>query len=357
MATAKKLPSGSWRVQVFSHFEDIPQPDGTVKKKRIYKSFTSEDPSPKGKRKVELEAAQFAAEQEHKRQSGITVKEAIERYIVSKAPVVSPSTLNGYRSLQKQHYGQLEKIPLDKLTEETAQLWISDISVGRSPKTVRNIWTLLQSSVTMFNKSARLDPQLPARKQPDLYTPINDDVQRLIDHVRGTDLEICICLAAFGPMRRGEICALESGDIHGNTITVRRDMVKGPDKQWHIKQPKSYAGYREITYPPEVIELLAGREGRLFDFHPDILSNRFKRAIIYSKVPHFRFHDLRHYSASIQHAMGIPDEYIMQRGGWASDYMMKRVYRHAMSDQEREMNDKVNDYFGKMSKTKKKNSR
>lgn len=29
-------------------------------------------------------------------------------------------------------------------------------------------------------------------------------------------------------------------------------------------------------------------------------------------LPHFRFHDLRHYCASIRHALGIPDAYIMQ---------------------------------------------
>ena len=32
MATAKKLPSGSWRVQIFSHYEFVQQPDGSVKK-------------------------------------------------------------------------------------------------------------------------------------------------------------------------------------------------------------------------------------------------------------------------------------------------------------------------------------
>ena len=50
MATAKKLPSGSWRCQVFSHIEEIPLSDGTIKKKRVYKSFTCSDPSKKGKR-------------------------------------------------------------------------------------------------------------------------------------------------------------------------------------------------------------------------------------------------------------------------------------------------------------------
>ena len=46
MPTAKKLPSGSWRCQVYSHTEESIQPDGTVKKKRIYESFTNTDPSP-----------------------------------------------------------------------------------------------------------------------------------------------------------------------------------------------------------------------------------------------------------------------------------------------------------------------
>ncbi len=45
MPTAKKLPSGSWRCQVFSHYEYVNQDDGGVKKKRIYESFTCDDPS------------------------------------------------------------------------------------------------------------------------------------------------------------------------------------------------------------------------------------------------------------------------------------------------------------------------
>ena len=41
----------------------------------------------------------------------------------------------------------------------------------------------------------------------------------------------------------------------------------------------------------------------------------------------FRFHDFRHYSASIMHAIGIPDQYIMARGGWKTDTVLKAVYR------------------------------
>ena len=46
--------------------------------------------------------------------------------------------------------------------------------------------------------------------------------------------------------------------------------------------------------------------------------------------------------------MGIPDAYIMQRGGWGSDAVLKNVYRHALEDKEAEMNNKANEHFSKL---------
>lgn len=66
MAKAKKLPSGSWRCLAYSHTEEVVYPGGEIKKKRIYKSFTCDAPSPQGKRNVEKEAAAWAAEKENR---------------------------------------------------------------------------------------------------------------------------------------------------------------------------------------------------------------------------------------------------------------------------------------------------
>lgn len=57
-------------------------------------------------------------------------------------------------------------------------------------------------------------------------------------------------------------------------------------------------------------------------------------------------------SATIQHAIGIPDAYIMQRGGWGNDAVLKNVYRHVMEEKEKEMNKKANDYFSALCNTK-----
>lgn len=352
MPTAKKLPSGSWRCQVFSHSEEIIQPDGTIKKKRIYKSFTCDTPSAKGKRMCEQMAADWAARKEVLPKSSMTVKEAIHRYIEAKEKVLSPSTIRAYKGIEKNYFDSIGNILLDNLTQEKIQSWVGIVSIGRSAKSVKNAHGLLASAVNMFCPELTLHTQLPQKEKPKLYIPTDNDIKKLLEHVEGKELEIAIYLAAFGPMRRGEICALESTDIKGNIVTVNKSMVLTPENTWVKKQPKTYAGYRQIDYPDFVIDRLSGITGRIVKCTPAQLTNRFRTAVEYTDIPRFRFHDLRHYSASIMHAMGIPDVYIMQRGGWTTDNVLKTVYRHTLNDKEQEMNDKANTYFSALCNTK-----
>lgn len=81
--------------------------------------------------------------------------------------------------------------------------------------------------------------------------------------MEGKKLEIAILLAAFRSMRRGEICALTSDDIKGNTVDVNKSMVLGPDGLWHTKQPKTYSSYRQIVFPDSVISKIKEIDGRI----------------------------------------------------------------------------------------------
>lgn len=170
--------------------------------------------------------------------------------------------------------------------------------------------------------------KLPEKHRPDLYVPSDEDVRALLEHVSGTEMEIAILLAAFGPLRWGEICALTDQDIHGNIVSVNKSMVLNADNKWEIKTPKTYSSNREIEFLRPVIDKMTGIEGRIVKATPTQITNRFRRALKFTHLPNtFRFHDLRHYAASIMHAIGIPDQYIMERGGWATDSVMKNVYR------------------------------
>ncbi len=83
MATAKKLPSGSWRCLAYSHTEKVIDPKtGKWKDKRIYESFTSDDPSPRGKKEAEAAAALFQLDKEKRPKNNehrnMTLSEAID---------------------------------------------------------------------------------------------------------------------------------------------------------------------------------------------------------------------------------------------------------------------------------------
>ncbi|HEX2935810.1 MAG TPA: site-specific integrase [Bacteroidales bacterium] len=341
MAKAKKLPSGSWRCLVYDYTDE--------NKKRHYKSFTSSDPSPAGKREVERQAANYAADRENISTHGnITVKTAIRKYIDMKKEVLSASTVRGYENMLNIRFKDIENKDIDKLKNTEVQLWISKLAKDISPKSLRNAYSLLCSSIKIFLPNKTFSATLPQKKKPDLHVPSDSEVKSLICYVKDTELELAILLAAFGPMRRGEICALRDEDIQGNKIIVRRCMVRKYGGGWIEKQPKTYSSYRELEMPDFIIDKIKNIEGRIIKATPDQITNRFTRAITYSKSQKFRFHDLRHYSASIMHAIGVPDQYIMERGGWNSDYVMKTVYRNSIDEQTRKYTDVINGHFETM---------
>ena len=45
------------------------------------------------------------------------------------------------------------------------------------------------------------------------------------------------------------------------------------------------------------------------------------------------------------HALNIPDQYIMKRGGWKSDKVLKKVYRGTIESEEKKFTDKINEHF------------
>lgn len=327
MAKARKLPSGSWRIQVFTGQD----PSG----KTIRKSFTAA---------TKKEAERMAAEYIAGRRSAETrtLAEAFARYMDIKENTISPATLTEYRRAARRYFRELMPLRLSQITQEAVQSAVNSLSATHSPKTVRNAHGLLSAVLRMFAPEIHLNTRMPQPKKPDVYIPTEEEIETLIRHVRGKEIEKAILLAAFGSLRRSECCALTIDDIEGNVVHIRRAMVQSPEGLWILKQPKSKAGYRDITLPQFVVERLSpAKNGRIVNICPTSVTHAFEYALQKTGLPHFRFHDLRHYQASILHAMGVPDKYIMERGGWKTDSTLRNIYQHTMSGKRRQVEDAI----------------
>lgn len=331
MAKAKQLPSGAYRVQASI----------TVDGQKIVRSFTAETA-----RKAEALALQWQElTKEENKPENITLRQAFDRYIESKENVLSPGTIREYKRSANKDLQTLMNIRISALTHEKIQSAINIEAASHSPKTVRNMHALLSAVLTMFRPEFVLHTTLPQRKPTELYTPTDDDVKQLIAVVKGTDIEIPILLAAFGPMRRGEICALTSDDIHGNTVTINKALTLDEYGKYVLKPPKTFSSNRSIDYPDFVIERLNGISGKITNYSPQGITKAFNKMLQKSGIPHFRFHDLRHYAVSIMHAMNVPDKYIMARGGWNSNYTMNNIYNHALKNKQKEFDNKISAHF------------
>lgn len=319
MSNAKKLPSGNYRVQVFDGYI---YRDG--KKQKKYKSFTATT-----KREAERLAAQWTGN----KKVDMTVHDAIDRYIEVKAGVLSPSTIRGYRQMQGRYYDQINAVKLSKLMTDDLQAFISGLSQDASAKTVKNVYGLLISAVKMFDPDAHYHVTLPKAVKKKKTAPTNEDIMRLFEAATG-DLKVVIALAAFGSMRRGEICAVRYEDIDGCVVSVHADMVEDEKNKFVYKEmPKTADSLRSVTMPPEVAALIGTGEGFVINRTPNAVTHAFTRLRNRLGV-NVRLHDLRHYYAAIGAVLGVPDNYVSTFGGWKQgSSVMKEVYQNVIPDE------------------------
>lgn len=336
MATAKKLPSGSWRVQILDYIDE----NG----KKIRKSFTAPT-----KKAAELAAAQYNM-LEKVRSTNMTVSQAIDRYITAKEGVLSPSTVRGYRQMQKRYFDSIGTVSIHKLTSDRVQRFISTISQEVSAKTVSNVYGLFLSAVTMYRPDVSFRVSLPKKVKPKKAAPSSEQVQRLFSEADG-DLKICIALAAYGSMRRGEICALKYRDVTGCQISVHADMVENGDNKFVYKEiPKTSDSVRTVTVPAEVAALIGTGPGDDFIIQrtPNAVTHAFTR--LRNRVGiQICFHDLRHYFASIGAVLGIPDVYLSDFGGWRrGSGVLKDVYQNMIDDEKLRYQDIMTAHFSEL---------
>lgn len=331
---ARKLKSGRYNVQVYIGTD--------ANGKKRYKSVTAD---------TKAEALRIASAYDTS-VSDITVGMLIDRYLTLKKAVLSPTTYRSYKGIYETNIknNPIASVKVHALNSTIVQRWISEVSITHTPKTVKNYYGLLTAAVKMHQPGKAFSVKLPQEKPKKLHTPTTAEVNTVLALAKETRPELykAILLGAIGMMRRGEIAALtaEDCDFDKNTIRITKAQVKTEDNKHINKQPKTDASVRVIAMPQFVMDALP-KEGPIVSINATQITNQFIDLMENADLPHFRFHDLRHYAASIaaSSSVGASVESIKARGGWSTDAMMKRVYINQLEDEVHKDSEKILDYY------------
>ena len=237
---------------------------------------------------------------------------------------------------------------LKDITQEDVQRSINETAKTHTPKYCRNVHGLLTAVLAEYAPDFKLTTNLPKPQKQNIYIPSSEEVRKIFEASKGTEMEIPILLAACLGLRRSEIGGLKWSAYDGKHIEIKEAKVQNVYNEWVSKSPKTYAGRRTLDVPQFIAEKLDAlpRESEyIVNITGNTIGIRFRLLLERERIPHFRFHDLRHCNASIMLALGVPNKYAANRMGHSTDNMLKRVYQHLIDDKEIEVNETVNRFF------------
>lgn len=333
MATARQLKSGSWFVRVY---------DNELKKQVC---FTSKLQGKAGKAEAELMAREYQLGRKQKAQQGKTVGECIDEYINLKENVLSPTTIAEYRRCRKNELDELCHINLKDLTATKVQEHINKLSINKKPKTVRNAHGLLAAALNVFAPDLRLRTTLPKPQKKIKQLPT---VQEVMGAVVGTDIELPCLLAMWCSLRMSEVRGAKKSDIKDGVLTIHSTVVRVNNMDVEKEATKTFDSTRQIRLPERLQRLIAAlpaEQDNITTLTAQALYMRFSRLLQRKGIQHMSFHDLRHMNASVMLALGIPDKYAMERGGWSSPAVLKSVYQHTFTAEREAADNKIDSYF------------
>lgn len=301
----RRLPSGSWNVRIMICGQSY--------------SFTHAD-----KKTVMRMASEFADDYRRKMDNP-TLLERLREYVAENEERLSPSTVRSYSGMIRMIEERTPRIANKRLSAITEQDVSDIVRPLRTLKTKRNYVNFIHAC------TGKSSGKLTGVSSKRVHVPIELEVKGLLQIFRNTELEVPIMLAAYGGLRRGEICALRMSDIDGDFVHVSKAVVRDPSGAWVTKDPKTASSIRSVLLPHFVIERIQ-EQGYITHLLPSQVSNRFWKRQRNLGIPPYCFHSLRHFHASYLHYLNIPDAYIQKRGGWANASTLQNIYRHALAD-------------------------
>ena len=252
---------------------------------------------------------------------------AIDNYIKDNDAVLSPSTVNAYKSYRKTRF---KKYMEKDVSEINWQRMVNEEAKLVKPKTVHNAWRLVTGALSHAN--VEFTPvNLPQKVKADRPWLDYQQIKILLDKIKGKPYELGALLALNG-LRRSELLHLTADDVDTDNgiIHVRGASVIGLNNKLTDKQTnKNQTSTRDVHIViPRLNELIRGKEGRLITTNPTTLYGLINGLCEKHGLPQVGVHGLRHSFASLAYHLNWSEATTMREGGWSNPDTVHRIYTH-----------------------------
>lgn len=347
----------------------------TGKRERYYETFRGT----KAQMKVRLR--KFIDEVEN---GGVTTTSTmkletwLDEWLKNYMPNIQQSTKDSYNErMHNRLIPVLGNIPIHLLRAEHIQKWVNELGKELSAKSIHNIFHNLDASLKKAVKLS-LIPHNPCeavelpkleKYQAEVYD--DNDIVKVLELAKGTDMYLIILLELTVGLRRGELGALTWDDIDfdNGTITINKSTYEKHGKKI-TKKPKTQAGNRVISIGSQVVDELKKckkeylikrlKYGAGFkddnkvickedgtSYHLDTITKKWSKFIAKNNLKHIRFHDLRHSNATTMIANGVDIKTVQARLGHASIGITMDTYAHCTKKMNENAANKIDEIITK----------
>lgn len=332
---ARQLPSGNWFIQLRIDGQSIPITEST-ERGAISKAMAIKDGI------IEYKKVPMADR---------TLTQAIDLWIADNEHRLSPSTIRGYVTCQKNGFKTLMPMKCGKITDKVIAKAINSECKKYAAKTVENRWRFI-AQILEWAVDERFTPALPqVMVEPSEFLD-QEELDTFLKAIKGKKVEIT-ALLAISSLRRSEMAALnwDEGDIDlkNRWIHVRGAMVPDKDHKMVTKETnKNSASRRDVPIIDPLYEALIAvenKKGRVVPQHPATMLSRINKACRDAGVPEVGCHGLRHSFASLCHILNVPAMVAMEIGGWSDRSTMDRIYTHVSRRTKNSYENAFTNYF------------
>ena len=317
--------------------------------------------------------------------NNMTIKEFMEMWVDLYLINLSPTTLKGYK-YQIDNYiinQKIGKTRLQDLTTSDVQQWINTLqkvsplsNEPLSAKTIKNIYHNLCAAIDkaveleFVKKNVCKAVSLPKVQKYTAEVYDENEIQQLLNAIKGTDMELPLMIDINLGLRRGELLALKWKhiDFEKGCVSIEDNMVEvdrnvSADRVL-TKTPKSISGQRVIPISSALKEYLKkahtdyllrklkmGKD--FFDgdyvvcqengkpYKPNSFTSKFNNFLKNNNLKHIRLHDLRHTNATLMLTQGISPKVAQMRLGHSDYSTTMNIYSHVLKSVETEAAEKI----------------